>query len=114
MRSFAPTWDMITGKKLDVRHQHFRGAIMCVQPARTDQGNFEVLCVWYSRTAKRIVVEPYYIITAVYADVLTCTYVLAIKEHLHVSTWCTCCCPWPKKGRKVTKRMLEPLRLNLN
>ena len=86
VRSSARTRDMFTGKKLDVCHQHFRGAIICVQSARTDQGNFEVLCVWYSHTAKRIVVEPYYIITAVYADVLTCTYVLAIKEHLHVST----------------------------
>ena len=62
MSSSARTRDMFTGKKLDVCHQYFRGAIICVQSARTCQGNLEVLCVWYSRTAKRIVVEPYYII----------------------------------------------------
>ena len=60
MRYSARTRDMFTGSKLDVCHPNF--GYICVQSARTDEGNFEALCVWYSRTAKRIVVETYYII----------------------------------------------------
>ena len=112
MRSSARTRDMFTGKKLDVRHQYFRGATICVQSARTDQGNLEVLCVWYSRTAKRIVVEPYYIIllyTLMYSRVRmfllsksTCEYLVYMLLSM------------AEFGTKVTERKLEPLRLNLN